>query len=170
MERIVTQQELSNWVSGEPGWEVGKCSSSREAWARLKASRSGTDLREAGHPALRRCREEQGRGHFSSNWRDLEELRASPRYTDPALVPVCNAQEIRGLGTGNRGRYGWGPQRGVGRLSRCARGSRLRLDPPATDSDQIQALGKGPAKCLHQAPAESRGHRQPLTWGHFSCN
>lgn len=36
----------------------------------------------------------------------------------------------------------WGPQRGVGRLCTCSRGSQLTLDPLATDAGRVQTLGR----------------------------
>lgn len=41
---------------------------------------------------------------------------ASPRYKIPALVLVCNAREIRMLGTGNRGGCGLGSPEGSGQV------------------------------------------------------
>lgn len=79
--------------------KAGRWVSASAARKHRPCSRHG-DL-ALGLRALARCREGQHWEHFPSNQVDLEDLMASPRRTNPALVLACNAWEIRVLGTGN---------------------------------------------------------------------
>lgn len=158
MEWFITQQQLFDMVGEKQSGEGGKCSDMAGSWDQAECKQSGRTLRpwrRLGSRAPLLCvlltckKRPQGLEATFLNWTDG--LQGPESLSKMHLTSSPAGQEPSGnraLRAGKGGGYGRGAQRRADQAPQMCLRSWLRLNPLATDSDQINTLGRGPVECL----------------------